>query len=122
MGLFISEEIFIVQIKIFCFSLAFLLDVSYSKHTRSQLLALWIGACITGFLLVVNRILDLLSPYYSDLLFEGKKTLIWLIIPTLFTLYSIFFTKPFIFNSIEGASFLNPYSGIDSINVDPTSV
>jgi hypothetical protein len=85
-------------------------------------LAVWGCACMTGLLLIVNRSMDLLSPYYADVFFGGYKLLFWLIPPTLYGLFFLFFTKPFLFNSIMGALFLSPYAGIDEISVDIVDV
>jgi hypothetical protein len=64
----------------------------------------------------------LISPYYSNVVFGGNKTYFWLIPPTLYAIYTFFFLKAFLFNSIEGALFLSPYAGVDEIKVDINQV
>lgn len=95
---------------------------SIFRVNKKPCLALWIGACMTGLVLLINRALDLINKYYADMLFAGRRTYIWLIFPFLLFLYVCLFTKPFIFNSILDASFTNPFLGIPEAHINERDV
>lgn len=73
---------------------------------------------MTGLILIINRIFDIFSPNYSHALFSGSKTYIWLAFPSIYMFYFLFCTKPFLFNSLLGAVFLDPYAGLPGFNTD----
>ncbi|KAI1705198.1 serpentine type 7TM GPCR chemoreceptor srt domain-containing protein [Ditylenchus destructor] len=80
--------------------------------------SLWSGACITGLILLVNRVLDLANEAAASYFFAGSRTYIWFIFPFASFLYMWFYTTPFLFNAILDAAFLNPFSGISEIQID----
>uniref|UniRef100_A0AC34F4E0 Uncharacterized protein n=1 Tax=Panagrolaimus sp. ES5 TaxID=591445 RepID=A0AC34F4E0_9BILA len=72
----------------------------------------WCGACATVLLLAFNRFMDLVSPYYSEMLFSGKRTFFWLILPGLYWFYFWFIDLPCIYSSIASACFFDPFFGV----------
>ena len=85
----------------------------YDMNFYSYLfIACWVGACATGFLLLINRIFDLFYPNVAKMLFEGNKTYFWLILPLSYMFYCVFFTQPFFINSYLGALFMDPFVGV----------
>ena len=73
---------------------------------------LWACACATCLLLAVNRCLALIYPLLSRKLFGGNRTWIWLIFPTIYSLFFIGFTNPVVFTSRRYAMFFNPFTDI----------
>lgn len=77
---------------------------------------------MTGMILILNRCLELVNKDLAKNLFEGNRTLVWIMAPTLYMFYETFFTKPFLFNARLEALFVNPYGGIPEIIVDNLEV
>uniref|UniRef100_A0AC35TXR4 Serpentine Receptor, class T n=1 Tax=Rhabditophanes sp. KR3021 TaxID=114890 RepID=A0AC35TXR4_9BILA len=74
-------------------------------------MAIWVSTGMTSVLLVFNRILDLGAPTISKKLFNGNKTLLWLLLPTSYGLYYLLCTPPLIYNSNGFAYFFDPFYG-----------
>ncbi|CAJ0604776.1 unnamed protein product [Cylicocyclus nassatus] len=68
-------------------------------------LGLWCGACMFGFVLGINRLLDLWNKPLLDMLFMNNRTYAVLLLPVLYSFYFAFFTPPLLFNSNESAWF-----------------
>ncbi|KAI6198299.1 hypothetical protein M3Y99_01888500 [Aphelenchoides fujianensis] len=69
---------------------------------------LWCSACAACMLLALNRCCDLLRPNWMETLFGGGRTYYWLLVPTFYGLYFIFFTPPLIYTSYYSAAFFDP--------------
>uniref|UniRef100_A0A7E4ZUN6 Serpentine Receptor, class T n=1 Tax=Panagrellus redivivus TaxID=6233 RepID=A0A7E4ZUN6_PANRE len=74
-------------------------------------LSMWAGACSTCTILAMNRSLDIVAPHYARKIFEGKKTLIVMMLPIIYISYYLFFACPIIFNTEYYAAFFDPYIG-----------
>uniref|UniRef100_A0AC35TPK4 G_PROTEIN_RECEP_F1_2 domain-containing protein n=1 Tax=Rhabditophanes sp. KR3021 TaxID=114890 RepID=A0AC35TPK4_9BILA len=72
---------------------------------------IWTCTGMTAILLVLNRIIDLSNPVLAASLFDGNKTLIWLMIPILYGAFYFFFTPPIVFSSSIYAFAYDPYLG-----------
>ncbi|KAF7635804.1 hypothetical protein Mgra_00004716 [Meloidogyne graminicola] len=70
----------------------------------------WCNETISSILLALNRCLEISIPSFSDYLFFGYKTWIWLFIPFLYSLIDLIF-KPVLFNGIYFSWFFNPNIG-----------
>uniref|UniRef100_A0A183CM33 7TM_GPCR_Srx domain-containing protein n=1 Tax=Globodera pallida TaxID=36090 RepID=A0A183CM33_GLOPA len=75
------------------------------------LICLWITESTAEMLLAFNRCVEVSSSYWADVLFHGKRIYLWMIIPTLYGLYSLFFTTPAQFSGLFGSWFANPHVG-----------
>ncbi|KAE9547123.1 hypothetical protein FO519_009664 [Halicephalobus sp. NKZ332] len=73
--------------------------------------ALWMGTCIICVVLELNRYFEIFIPKICWKLFKGKKTYIWLILTTIYSLYFWFFIDSFS-NSNYSAFFFRFYFGI----------
>ena len=73
--------------------------------------ALWGAQSDSGMILALNRCLEMYDPALCTKFFGGKKTYLWLLIPTLHSLCFLFFTKPVLFNGIYVSWFFNPHVG-----------
>ncbi|KAH7702347.1 hypothetical protein AAVH_30501, partial [Aphelenchoides avenae] len=58
-----------------------------------------------------SRCLELWSPALANTLFARKYALLWLIPPSVFSLYYTFFTKPVAFTGLYVSWFFNPHVG-----------
>lgn len=76
-------------------------------------LANWFGASYAAILLAINRCLELCVPQLASKLFDGKRTVVWLMFPTGFWFYTLFFQLPCIYNPIYYACFFDPYFGTE---------
>lgn len=77
---------------------------------------------MTGIILLVNRLLDLVNVELAKSVFAGRKTFFWYMIPILYGGYFLMFTKPFFINARVDSLITNPYVGFDDIKVDGTEV
>ncbi|CAB3409760.1 unnamed protein product [Caenorhabditis bovis] len=73
----------------------------------------WMGTCATCILLAINRCCDINHNIPFRTLFKGKTIYLILLVPILFTIYSLFFTKPVIFDSNYMSWFFSPNLGLD---------
>uniref|UniRef100_A0A1I7UFP3 Serpentine Receptor, class T n=1 Tax=Caenorhabditis tropicalis TaxID=1561998 RepID=A0A1I7UFP3_9PELO len=83
----------------------------------------WMGSCATCILLAVNRCTDINHNIPLRRIFIGKNIYFTLLIPVFYTVYSVFFTKPILFNSLYMSWFFNPFIGLESdkyVNVSHT--
>jgi nematode chemoreceptor len=71
------------------------------------------GACLTCLILAINRCVEITSTYWSDRLFKGKRTLVWLIFPILYAMIYYMFAEPGFYSSLGHAWFTDPYYGMD---------
>lgn len=71
-------------------------------------LGLWCCSCIIAMSLVVNRLLDLTKPRICAAIFEGNKTFVVMMLPIMYGLYFVFFTKPVMFSSKYMTWFFDP--------------
>ena len=93
--------------------------VNRQKRTTwlTEHLGLWYCESTAALLLAFNRCVDMWSPTLGDALFAGKKTWIWLIIPTLYSLAMCLWTSPVLYNGVYGAWLFNPHAGyLDNVN------
>ncbi|EPB76693.1 hypothetical protein ANCCEY_04203 [Ancylostoma ceylanicum] len=74
-------------------------------------LALWCGACLNCFVLVINRLLDVSNKAWMYMLFKDRRTYVVLLLPFLYTLYFCFFTPPILFNTNHMAWFFFTFAG-----------
>uniref|UniRef100_A0A0N4ZLQ2 G_PROTEIN_RECEP_F1_2 domain-containing protein n=1 Tax=Parastrongyloides trichosuri TaxID=131310 RepID=A0A0N4ZLQ2_PARTI len=92
-----------------------IIDVRYCKNSYLILitgtfgLALWCATCFTTVLLAVNRVLDIRKSKFSYILFNGKKTIYWLLLATLYSLYFAIATNPLCFSADKMTWFFNPF-------------
>ncbi|ETN75677.1 hypothetical protein NECAME_12203 [Necator americanus] len=73
-------------------------------------LGLWCGACMNCFVLVINRLLDIWNKNILEMLFDGGRTWMVLLIPFIYSLYFCFFTTPLLFNSNHTAWFFSTFA------------
>ncbi|KAK0402442.1 hypothetical protein QR680_016336 [Steinernema hermaphroditum] len=80
----------------------------------------WSGQCISCAILAINRCIDLWSAYWSEVLFSGRRTYIWISIAWIYMLYFFFFTNAVVYTSSAIMWFFDPYLTVpqDLINVD----
>uniref|UniRef100_A0AC35UDU2 G_PROTEIN_RECEP_F1_2 domain-containing protein n=1 Tax=Rhabditophanes sp. KR3021 TaxID=114890 RepID=A0AC35UDU2_9BILA len=87
----------------------------------------WSCAGMTTILLVFNRIVDLSNPFLAKSIFDGNKTLIWLVLPIIYGLLYSLFVPPVIFSSSIYTFAFNPFVGTSldskmSANYNYTSI
>uniref|UniRef100_A0AC35TWN5 G_PROTEIN_RECEP_F1_2 domain-containing protein n=1 Tax=Rhabditophanes sp. KR3021 TaxID=114890 RepID=A0AC35TWN5_9BILA len=83
----------------------------------------WTESCLLCLILAFNRIIDITSPYLLNLLFSGKRTLIWLGIAQCYGLLMCLFTPSLSFSSKQSwAWFFDPYHGIEKIHSETTYI
>ncbi|CAI5453470.1 unnamed protein product [Caenorhabditis angaria] len=71
-------------------------------------LGLWLSCASLTLFLVINRILDILYPDVSQILFNGNKTYCWLAISFTYGFIATWFSPPICFNSKIMAWINNP--------------
>ncbi|KAI1695083.1 serpentine type 7TM GPCR chemoreceptor srt domain-containing protein [Ditylenchus destructor] len=71
----------------------------------------WYSETVAAVLLAFNRCVDLISRHWSEKLFAGNKTWIWMFIPTIYGIQHLIFAKTVIFNGVIGCWHLNPHVG-----------
>ena len=62
-------------------------------------------------LLAVNRCVEVGIPHATEMLFHGWRTWLWMIPPSAYGLYVLFFEKPAAFTGIYFAWFFDPHIG-----------
>ncbi|KAF1752244.1 hypothetical protein GCK72_018798 [Caenorhabditis remanei] len=72
-------------------------------------LGLWCCSCLMNILLLVNRTLNISNSNLSDYVFEGHRTYLVLLIPIIYGLYFMFFTRTCVFSSKYYAWFYDPF-------------
>uniref|UniRef100_A0A183C7K2 G_PROTEIN_RECEP_F1_2 domain-containing protein n=1 Tax=Globodera pallida TaxID=36090 RepID=A0A183C7K2_GLOPA len=77
----------------------------------SWAICLWVTESTAEMVLAFNRCVELSSSYWADVLFHGKRTYLWMMIPTLYGLYCLLFTTPVKFSGIFVSWFFNPHVG-----------
>ena len=95
--------------------------IFYVTSSKTKITANWFGASYAAILLAINRCLETCAPRYASKLFDGKKTLVWLLFPTGFWFYTLLFQLPCIYSPEYFACFFDPYFGTefhDPIKVD----
>jgi hypothetical protein len=69
-------------------------------------------------MLAINRCLSLLcSDVFVDRLFKGKRTWVWMAIPTAYGIYVFIFEKSVIFTGTYASWFFNPHVGFANVTV-----
>ncbi|CEF69822.1 7TM GPCR, serpentine receptor class t (Srt) family-containing protein [Strongyloides ratti] len=71
--------------------------------------SIWCATCATTTILAFNRYLDITNQNLCHKLFDGKKTLVWLILPIIYFFYFFIFTSPLAFSQKYMSWFFNPY-------------
>ncbi|KAI1703204.1 serpentine type 7TM GPCR chemoreceptor srt domain-containing protein [Ditylenchus destructor] len=71
----------------------------------------WYCETVAAVLLAFNRCLDVISFNWSDKLFGGRRTWIWMILPTIYGIERLIFAKTVIFSGVIGCWHLNPHVG-----------
>ncbi|KAL3076100.1 hypothetical protein niasHT_034164 [Heterodera trifolii] len=74
-------------------------------------ICLWGTESTAEMVLAFNRCVELSSSYWADVLFHGKRTYLWMMIPTLYGLYFLLFTTPVKFSGLFVSWFFNPHVG-----------
>ncbi|KAH7711979.1 Protein SRT-52 [Aphelenchoides avenae] len=72
---------------------------------------IWISESTAELVLALNRCVAMSSPKWERILFKGSRTWVWLLVPTLYAMYSCWFTIPIVFSGIYMSWFLNPHVG-----------
>lgn len=67
---------------------------------------------MTCMILAINRCVDVLQPPWMSTLFGGYRTYTWLLLPTIYGLYFMWFTPPLIYTSVYYADFFDPFVGM----------
>ncbi|CAL2041410.1 unnamed protein product [Caenorhabditis brenneri] len=83
----------------------------------------WMGSCATCIMLAINRCSDINHNLPFRKMFVGTNVYYTMMIPVVYTIYAVFFTKPIIFNSVYMSWFFNPMLGLESdlyVNVPHT--
>nr|CAD2184409.1 unnamed protein product [Meloidogyne enterolobii] len=76
-----------------------------------QISFLWLAETTADLILAFNRCLFVVSPSLARVVFDGKRTYIWLLISSSYAFYGLSFTPPMIFSPKYFAWFGNPYTG-----------
>ncbi|CAK5043193.1 unnamed protein product [Meloidogyne enterolobii] len=77
----------------------------------------WYTESTIEVILAINRCIELLSSDMATKIFKGKKLYIWLVIPIIYGLSVITWTKTVAFSGIYFSWFFNPHIGyIDDVN------
>uniref|UniRef100_A0A0N4ZD41 Serpentine Receptor, class T n=1 Tax=Parastrongyloides trichosuri TaxID=131310 RepID=A0A0N4ZD41_PARTI len=71
----------------------------------------WLITGVACLLLSINRIIDMLSPTLSDILFAGRKTYVWLLVPIIYGFLGGVLTNPPGFTSKQLAWYYDPHFG-----------
>uniref|UniRef100_A0AC35TNX5 Delta-like protein n=1 Tax=Rhabditophanes sp. KR3021 TaxID=114890 RepID=A0AC35TNX5_9BILA len=78
--------------------------------------ALWAMVMALTNVLAFQRVLVMTFPDAVELLFEGKKTLIWIILPIPFIVWMTLFAPIFVYSPFIKSFMLNPFVGYKSTN------
>ncbi|EGT49190.1 hypothetical protein CAEBREN_30593 [Caenorhabditis brenneri] len=70
--------------------------------------SLWCCSCFIAMTLVTNRLIDLVFPKLSNILFHGSRTYFVLLLPVLYFVYFFFFNAPTIFSSRYHSWYFDP--------------
>ncbi|CAI5448783.1 unnamed protein product [Caenorhabditis angaria] len=76
----------------------------------------WNGTCLTCVFLTLSRCCDLNAKLKMKVIFEGKALYVVFAIINVYTIYSIVFTSPLLFDSSRMGWFTNPMIGLPSNN------
>lgn len=87
----------------------------------SAALGLWCGTAMTCMLLGTNRLCDLANQNLTRMLFEGKRTLLWLMVPTLYMAWYVWYSHSIIFSTIYYGAFFDPFVGTPAANMNAVS-
>ncbi|KAI6193794.1 hypothetical protein M3Y96_01056500 [Aphelenchoides besseyi] len=74
-------------------------------------LGLYCSVSMASVILALNRCFEMISPRLNSVIFSEEKTKFWLMAPTLYGLYFVFFTTPIAFSSVHMSWFFNPFTG-----------
>ncbi|CAB3409469.1 unnamed protein product [Caenorhabditis bovis] len=73
----------------------------------------WMGTCATCIILAINRCCDINHNLKIRAIFKDRNIYLVLAIPIIYTIYSVFFTKPLLFDSNYMSWFFYPGTGLD---------
>uniref|UniRef100_A0A7E4UR65 G protein-coupled receptor n=1 Tax=Panagrellus redivivus TaxID=6233 RepID=A0A7E4UR65_PANRE len=76
----------------------------------------WATSSTTCVLLAISRLIDFWSPRTGRLLYKGKKTYFWFLIPFLYSLHIIFIAGTCVFNSNTYSFAFDPFYGTPERN------
>uniref|UniRef100_A0AC35TUQ4 7TM_GPCR_Srx domain-containing protein n=1 Tax=Rhabditophanes sp. KR3021 TaxID=114890 RepID=A0AC35TUQ4_9BILA len=76
---------------------------------------IWVSTCFLVSVLAVNRILEMSKPALGEMLFEGKKTLYWILFGLTLGFLAGMFTPPVLWNPFVASWLFDPYHGFDQI-------
>ncbi|CAI5448782.1 unnamed protein product [Caenorhabditis angaria] len=76
----------------------------------------WMGSCSTCIVLAINRCCDINHNLSFRKIFIGKNIYITMMFPFIYSIYSVFFCKPILFNSNYMSWFFNPEIGLEKQN------
>ncbi|KAI1704009.1 serpentine type 7TM GPCR chemoreceptor srt domain-containing protein [Ditylenchus destructor] len=78
---------------------------------------LWGIETCSSVLLALNRCFGLYKPHINNILFNGNRTCLWLLVIVIYSFYYGLFHKPALYNGIYVAWMFNPHYGyIDDVN------
>ncbi|KAL3096749.1 hypothetical protein niasHS_001787 [Heterodera schachtii] len=73
--------------------------------------SIWMAESTADLVLAFNRCLELTSPHFSRVFFEGYRTSLWIVGCSLYALYWAMFIKPVLYSSIYFGWFFYPFVG-----------
>ncbi|KAH7713641.1 SRT-25 protein [Aphelenchoides avenae] len=71
----------------------------------------WYCETVAAILLAFNRCIDVISQRWSDRLFSGGRTWLWLLLPTLYGAHHVVYAGTSYFSGVIGAWHFNPHVG-----------
>ncbi|KAI1712315.1 serpentine type 7TM GPCR chemoreceptor srt domain-containing protein [Ditylenchus destructor] len=107
-GLFVSAflpALFCFVGFVYCSSPTFMFAVGVAGY------ALLSAETMAAILLAANRCISMAFPNIEHILFKGYRTWLWLTIPTVYSLWFAYISKPSLFSAHYGGWHLNPHEG-----------
>lgn len=99
------------------FSLAVSMPLSYGEECG---LAFWKASSECSVLLALNRCLEMLKPSWAAVLFDGRRTFLWLGLSSVHYLWGVFYATPLVWTSLYVTMVFNPHAGY--LDVDEAEV
>ncbi|KAH7716263.1 SRT-27 protein [Aphelenchoides avenae] len=84
-------------------------ESAYSAIADKNVKWFWYAGSVASVLLALNRCIDSISSPCHDRLFRGRRTLCWLLVPTVYAIVLASTTRPLLFVSYFFTWFFNPY-------------
>lgn len=66
---------------------------------------------MAALILALNRCVDLMSRDWSERLFRGKRTWVWIVATVIYGIHQVIFSTPVIFSGVIGCWHFNPHVG-----------